>query len=65
MTEQRMVFCVIGEVGKTWVMNDTASHAQDRGETWRNFKQEWNMVSNYMDAYSVVVGNADVKIYKI
>ena len=29
LTEQRIVFCVIGEVGKTWVMNDTESHAQD------------------------------------
>ena len=29
MTEQRIVFCVIGEVGKTWIMNDTESHAQD------------------------------------
>ena len=34
-------------------------------EPWGNFKHEWNMVSNYMDANSVVVGNADVKIYKI
>ena len=30
-----------------------------------DFQHEWNMVFNYMDAYSVVRGDADVKIYKI
>ena len=24
-----MALCVIGEVGMTWIMNNTASHAQD------------------------------------
>lgn len=29
VTAQRSVICMIGEVGTTWIMNDTARHAQD------------------------------------